>query len=174
MNSGRIAGLLQVHAEVDQVDDDLRMALCCMPPPIRPKLIHGLPSFVMNAGMMVWKGRLPGSKRLACSGSKENNSPRSWKMKPIPEASCLSPCRGSWIGSGTPCCRLHRRPSCRWCRRVPICRCRPGNDEPPGRQSARAARRRSPSKSDPLRAHRRNRYRRRTSRGLQTPVSSPQ
>ena len=33
----------------------------CMPPPIRPKLIHGWPSFVMKAGMIVWNGSLPGA-----------------------------------------------------------------------------------------------------------------
>ena len=33
----------------------------CMSPPITPKLISGWPSRVMNAGMMVWKGRLPGA-----------------------------------------------------------------------------------------------------------------
>jgi hypothetical protein len=34
-----------------------------MLPPITPKLITGWPSLVRKAGMMVWKGRLPGPPR---------------------------------------------------------------------------------------------------------------
>jgi hypothetical protein len=33
----------------------------CIAPPITPKLAYGLPPLVMNAGMMVWNGRLPGA-----------------------------------------------------------------------------------------------------------------
>ena len=38
----------------------------CMSPPIRPKLSQGLPSLVTKPGMIVWNGRLCGSRRLAC------------------------------------------------------------------------------------------------------------
>jgi hypothetical protein len=62
MDARRVAGFLQVHAEIDQVDHDLRMPLRLHRAAHHPKLIHGLPSLVMKAGMMVWNGRLPGAK----------------------------------------------------------------------------------------------------------------
>ena len=42
------------------------MTICTWPrgwnsPPMTPKLRNGSPPLVMNAGMMVWKGRLPGA-----------------------------------------------------------------------------------------------------------------
>jgi len=47
----------------------IRSSVCrcpcgCMLPPITPKLICGLPSFIRNAGMIVWNGRLPGSTQF--------------------------------------------------------------------------------------------------------------
>ena len=36
-------------------------AICLSLPEATEKLSHGSPSFVANAGMMVWNGRLPGA-----------------------------------------------------------------------------------------------------------------
>ncbi len=40
-----------------------------MSPPIKPKLSHGFPSFVMKPGMIVWNGRFRGSSRFKWFGS---------------------------------------------------------------------------------------------------------
>ena len=54
----------------------------CMSPPMTPKTNHGLPSFVTSAGMMVWNGRLCGSRRLGCLSSRANSVPRFCRAKP--------------------------------------------------------------------------------------------
>ena len=48
----------------------------CMSPPIKPKLSQGWPSLVTKPGMIVWNGRLRGSRRLRCWGSSANSEPR--------------------------------------------------------------------------------------------------
>ncbi|MEZ6073820.1 MAG: hypothetical protein R3C10_26960 [Pirellulales bacterium] len=71
---GRVAGLLYVHAEHDHVQQHLHVSLRLHVAPITPKLSHGWPSLVTMAGMIVWNGRLWGSRRLGWSGSSENNA----------------------------------------------------------------------------------------------------
>ena len=54
-------------------------------PPMTPKLMTGCPWRVRKAGMMVWKGRLPGATRLAVlaeAGSVLNPWPRFCKLMP--------------------------------------------------------------------------------------------
>ena len=53
-----------------------------MSPPITPKQSHGLPSLVTIAGMIVWNGRLCGSRRLRCLSSSANSEPRFCITKP--------------------------------------------------------------------------------------------
>ena len=53
-----------------------------MSPPIRPKLSQGLPSLVTKPGMIVWNGRLRGSRRLRWFGSRAKRQPRFWSAKP--------------------------------------------------------------------------------------------
>ena len=63
LDAGRIARFLQVHAEIDQIDEDLHVSLRLHSPPITPNETSGAPSFVTNPGMIVWNGRLPGARR---------------------------------------------------------------------------------------------------------------
>ena len=63
----------------------------CTSPPMTPKAMTGAPCRVRKAGMMVWKGRLPGSRRLRCPGSRENDWPRFCMAKPTPSGQMPEP-----------------------------------------------------------------------------------
>ena len=89
----------------------------CMSPPMTPKTNHGLPSFVTIAGMIVWNGRLCGSRRLgcfvvegeqACRGSAARSRGR--------RAPGRSRSRCSCSGSATRSCGPCPRRTGRWCR----------------------------------------------------------
>ena len=55
-----------------------------MLPPITPKLICGLPSFVRKPGMMVWNGRLPGATMFGWPASVVKPWPRFCRLTPAP------------------------------------------------------------------------------------------
>ena len=71
-----VAGGLWVGAQVDYVDEYLRMACACWLPPMSPKAMTGWPSFMRNPGNRVWNGRLCGAMMLGLLGSSENSAPR--------------------------------------------------------------------------------------------------
>jgi hypothetical protein len=60
VHARRVAGLLQVHAEIDEVHDDLDVPLGLHVAAHHPEGDPRLAAAVMKAGMMVWNGRLPG------------------------------------------------------------------------------------------------------------------
>ena len=47
-----------------------------------PKAITGWPSFITNAGMIVWNGRLRGDATFGEDGSSVNCEPRLFSRKP--------------------------------------------------------------------------------------------
>ena len=51
-------------------------------PPMFPKAITGWPSFITNAGMIVWNGRLRGETTFGEDESRENSAPRLCSRKP--------------------------------------------------------------------------------------------
>lgn len=53
INPRRVTRFLEAHAKIDQVHQDLNMPLRLHVPADHPKLSHGLPSRVTNAGMIV-------------------------------------------------------------------------------------------------------------------------
>jgi len=61
----RVDRVLQVHAELEQVEQHLQVALRLDRAPITPKASHGSwapsgPGWVTNPGIRVWNGRLFG------------------------------------------------------------------------------------------------------------------
>ena len=62
-----------------------------MAPPMTPNESHGWPSFVTNAGMIVWKGRLPGATRFGCPASRVNPAPRFCSANPVPGTTTPEP-----------------------------------------------------------------------------------
>ena len=51
-------------------------------PPMFPNAITGWPSFITNAGMIVWNGRLRGPTTLTDFESSVNSAPRLCSRKP--------------------------------------------------------------------------------------------
>jgi hypothetical protein len=56
-----------------------------------PKGPTAAPSFVRNAGMIVWNGRLPGSSTFGWPRSRVNAAPRFWRTIPVPGTTTCDP-----------------------------------------------------------------------------------
>ena len=81
---GLVYGLLGGHPPHRHVEEDLEKGLQLLVAPGVDRPMNGCPSFMIRAGLLVFRGRLSGAMTLANDGSRLNCSIRAPRPKPHP------------------------------------------------------------------------------------------